>query len=400
MSRLLQALIVFGVISAILAIGAVASAQAPTTQGTVWHERLTLVRLASSTFTDPLRESDVVYAYRHAAGFGMLLTQWYGLRDDPEKVDLEALAAELRGNPALLNQRFVLGTEYWDGPGERWTRQAADPDDPDDRLGMLHVLPPDLDPSRHRYADGGSVLTGWLSMIGASLFDVVTDAPEGERATPSGMMAWSRSEDGSKLNVRIRREHDHLVGGVPLWVTLRAASPGEYDVLLRRGPDERDRLSRTTFEATFERNTGDDVVTTPFRRVQFTAANHPRGEVAWEQKGLAVLVNAGSQVGDAKSFRERFRPVISDGTPVVLLDRDGRARDGVPRVWRDGAVEIDESARDAAAMSQLAVSNRAVPDDGSAIPAWAWLAGGALLVVLLIIVGLTLRRGSHGPTSD
>ena len=59
----------------------------------------------------------------------MLLTQWYMLRDDPQKVDLDALAAELRADPTLLQHRFVLGTEYWDGPGECWTRQAADPDD-------------------------------------------------------------------------------------------------------------------------------------------------------------------------------------------------------------------------------------------------------------------------------
>lgn len=376
-----------------------ASAQSLTTQDARWHERVTLVRLSSSTFTDPLQESDVVYAYRHAAGFGMLLTQWYGLRDDPEKVDLDALAAELRADPTLLRQRLVLGTEYWDGPSERWTRQAADPDDPDDRLSMLHIHAPDLDPSRHRYADGGAVLTGWLSVIGLSVSDVVTDAPKGERATPGGTVVWTRSDDGSKLNVRIRREHDHLVGGVPLWVTLRAGSFEEYDALLRQGPDARDRLSQTTFEPSFERNTGADAATTPFRRVQFTAENHPRGEIAWEQKGLAVLVHSRSHPGDAKTFRERFRPVIQDGTPVLLLSRSGSPADGVPRVWRDGAIEINDAAVDAAAMSQLAASNPTDHVAGAAISGWVWVAGGATVLVLGLAIALAVRRGSHESAS-
>lgn len=54
-------MLVFGVMCAITLVnGAVASAEAPTTRGAAWHERLTLVRLTSSTFTDPLQESDVV----------------------------------------------------------------------------------------------------------------------------------------------------------------------------------------------------------------------------------------------------------------------------------------------------------------------------------------------------
>lgn len=328
----------------------------------------------------------------------MLLTQWYMLRDDPQKVDLDALAAELRADPTLLQHRFVLGTEYWDGPGECWTRQAADPDDAENPQGQLAVHPDDLAPSRHRYADGGSVLAGWLSVFGVSLFDVVTDAPKGERATPNGTVAWARSEEGSKLDVKIRREHHHLVGGVPLWVTLRSDSPEEYDALLREGPDERDRLSQTTFEASFERNTGDDAATTPFRRMQFTAENHPRWQLSWEQKGLAVLVNSRSYPGGAERFRERFRPVIVDGTPVMLLSRSGLPADGVPRVWRDGAIEINDAAADATAMSQLAASNPVDHVDTSPVSGWVWVAGGATVLVLGLAIALAVRRGSHEST--
>jgi hypothetical protein len=391
---LIRAVVFVGV----LACGVISSAEAPTSQDAGWDERLTLVRLTSATFTDPLQESDVVYAYRHAAGPGMLITQWYMLRDDPEKVDLDALAAELRADPTLLRQRFVLGTEYWDGPGERWTREAADPSDTENPHGELAVHPDDLAPSRHRYADAGAVLTGWLSVIELSLLDVVTDAPKGEKTSPNWNLVWTRSEDGSKLNVTIRREHHHLVGGVPLWVTLRAGSFEEYDELLRQGPDERDRLSHATFEATFERNTGADAATTPFRRVQFTAENHPRGQLEWEQKGLAVLVHSRSHPGDAKTFRERCRPLILDGTPVMLLNRSGLPADGVPRVWRDGAIEINDAAVDAVAMSQLAASNPIDHVAGAAISGWVWVAGGATVLLLGLAIALVVRRGSHEST--
>jgi len=392
--NLIRAVVFVGV----LACGVISSAESPTSQDAGWDERLTLVRLTSSTFTDPLQESDVVYAYRHTAGSGMLLTQWYVLRDDPEKVDLDALAAELRADPTLLQQRFVLGTEYWDGPGERWTRQAADPDDAENPLGELQVHPEDLAVSRHRQADGGAVLTGWLSMIDGSVLDFADTAPSGERETPGGVVAWKRSEDRATVHVTIRRDHHHLVGGVPLWVTLRTQSSSENDALLREGPDARDRLSHATFEATFERNSGTDPATMPFRRVVFAAEHFPRGQLAWEQKGRVVLVHAESRVGDAKTFRDRFRPTIADGTPVMLLSRSGSPADGVPRVWRDGAIEINDAAVDAAAMSQLAASNPTDHVAGAEISGWIWVVGGATVLVLGLVIALAVRRRSHEST--
>jgi hypothetical protein len=320
--------------------------QPAATQPNGTTEQLTLVRLTSSTFTDPLEESDALYAYRRVDAPGMQLTQWYAWRGSPEKVDLDALAAELRADPTLLEQRFLHGTDYWDAPGERWTLIRGDPADPDDPggLGSLDVYPPELDPVRHQHADGGSVLTGWLSVINASALDVISDAPTGERATPAGDVSWVRAPDGSRLDVTVRRRFDHQTSGVPVWVSLRAQSLDEQESPLRDGPAERDRRSHSTMQLSFEPNRGESTALLPFARVRFTAETHPGGDLAWEQKGHAVLVHAIRHTGDPQTLLERFRPQPSEGTPVLLLDRNSRPTDGVPRVWRNGKVERADDA--------------------------------------------------------